>query len=127
MTERKNEKKEHEIENEKKAESNEIRKIKENNSGESSKFEISRTGFVAVLLALVFVIGAFQSMQLAGMQIELYDQQSKLDSLTGLVSSLPVSGVPLSQAAATEPETVTSSSSGLPSNLQNLPDMVGGC
>jgi len=78
------------------------------------RMKIERDLLVALLLGIIVLIGALQAMQLTGL---------KNGAATG-VASAPATAA--ASPAASSPSAPAKQAS-VPSSLQNLPNMVGGC
>ena len=89
-------------------------------SEETVKIRFNPNNLVAVLLAIVFVVSAFQTMQLSSISSKLAGQEAAIAGLKGAGNvSLPAGTANVQAAAQGQPA--------IPSSLQNLPNMVGGC
>jgi hypothetical protein len=75
---------------------------------------MSYTTIAAIFLAAVFLLSAFQTLQLSSMKMEVLEQQNTLAAMGA-------------DGAAFAPANDNSANANIPSSLQNVPDMVGGC
>jgi hypothetical protein len=91
----------------------EVKKMESLND-KTIKFDLSYSTFAAVFLVALFLLSAFQTLQLSEVSVELAGQKT---ALAGLKENI------VSAAPALPP----ASSATIPDSLQNLPDMVGGC
>ena len=75
---------------------------------------LSYNALAAVFLVAVFALAAFQTLQLSELKVQVDAQGAALTGLNAGAGFTPVQTQPVS-------------SGGIPSSLQNIPDMVGGC
>lgn len=75
---------------------------------------MKQTTIIAIVLGVLMLVSLVQASQLIGMK-------TKLDYNGVSGGSAPVKSAPISSGSEKP------SSAVLPSNIQNLPDMVGGC
>ena len=90
-----------------------------------TEFRLSLEALAAVFLAGLIFVSMLHYLQLGNLSKAVGDQQSALASLKeGLVAaySAPQAATPPAQASQAQ-----AGQGSLPKNLQNLPNMVGGC
>ena len=73
------------------------------------------TTIVAVILGVLLLISVLQAFQLNSLRTKVIDNGLSVGSSAG---SVPVASAPAQSGRTTSP---------VPSNIQNLPQMVGGC
>ncbi|MCR4368608.1 MAG: hypothetical protein NUV67_01750 [archaeon] len=76
---------------------------------------MSKNTIVALILGAMFLLAAFQTIQLSELKQEVNTQKTTIE---GMMGNAALSAAPTGQA---------SGSAALPQSLQNVPDMVGGC
>lgn len=84
------------------------------------ELRFNANSLMAVFLAVLFAAGAFQTLQLVQLSNQVNAQEAALGNLK---AGTNVTG--LASAAPTVPQQGTQGT--VPSSLQNLPEMVGGC
>ena len=78
--------------------------------------KIERDMLVAILLGIIVLIGALQAIQLTGLK-------NGVSEGTGAASAAPAAAAASQGASPSAPAQQAS----VPTSLQNLPNMVGGC
>lgn len=81
-----------------------------------NKIEMDRYTMAALFLGLLFILAAFQTMQLSELRQEVREQGNIVGNFSG--SMMAYTGSPALQ---------TGGGNAIPESLQNVPDMVGGC
>lgn len=94
---------------------------KEHEKSDTMELSINTNSLVAIFLAIVFVASAFQTWQLTQFSDKISGQQAQIAGLktTGFTATAGSFAGPVQQGA---PQATV-----IPSSLQNLPEMVGGC
>ncbi len=87
---------------------------------ETTESKFSANSIATIILAALFVAAAFQTMQLSGISDRLAGQEAAIVALKAGTSAALPAGTANAQASA-------QGTQGVPSSLQNLPEMVGGC
>lgn len=77
--------------------------------------KMKQTTIVAIILGVLVVLSAVQAVQLNGLKSKLSEGKLSVSSSSSKTSSLASSGGSSQRTAA------------LPSNIKDLPQMVGGC
>lgn len=80
--------------------------------------KVERDMLVAILLGIIVLIGALQALQLTGLK-------NGTGAGTSVATSAPAAAAAASPAASSPSAPAKQAS--VPSSLQNLPNMVGGC
>lgn len=78
------------------------------------KITMSKNTIIALFMGAIFILAAFQTVQLSELKQEINIQNNEITQLQGTTNLAAVS-------------VQTQQSQSVPSSLQNLPDMVGGC
>ncbi|MFH1391008.1 MAG: hypothetical protein ABIH20_01720 [Candidatus Diapherotrites archaeon] len=82
------------------------------------KVTMDKNTLIALFIGAMFLLAAFQTIQLSELKQEINIQSTEITQLQGTANLA---------AASAAIQTTSSGSSGIPQSLQNVPDMVGGC
>ncbi|MCR4335144.1 MAG: hypothetical protein NUV57_01255 [archaeon] len=82
------------------------------------KVSMDKNTLIALFLGAMFLLAAFQTVQLSELKQNIYTQKNEISQLKGTANLA---------AAPVKTQTASNDSSGIPQSLQNVPDMVGGC
>lgn len=77
--------------------------------------KVNKNVIVVGVLALLLIVGVVQAIQLGSIRSNVNDISISSSSSTGKIST------------STSASAASSSTGGVPTNIQNLPGMVGGC
>ena len=81
----------------------------------SENFTVSTRTLLSLLLGAMFVLAAFQTLQLSELKQDVLEQKTTISQLKAQQGGTP--------AIQAQP----ASSASIPQSLQSVPDMVGGC
>jgi len=98
-----------------------------NEETRNEEFRIDKDTALALLFGAIIVLSAVQFLQLNAVSDALDVQQLQLQDVKARASAFSASAVAGAAPMAAATGNPAAGNAVLPSNLQNLPDMVGGC